>query len=91
MKAPVLQAMSQSGDKFNFLHFTCLWPLDKLKIKNLIASCKKTLLIENNSTAQLGQLLTMVTGFEFDNKLLKYSGRPVYPEEILQKIDNLKL
>ncbi|OGF99052.1 hypothetical protein A2153_01160 [Candidatus Gottesmanbacteria bacterium RBG_16_38_7b] len=89
VKAPILQAMSKFKDKFNYLHFSYLWPLDKIKIKNLLASPKKTLLVENNSHAQLGQLLTMVTGIEFPEKLLKYSGRPLYPEEILDKIDSM--
>src|SRR3989338_4474885 len=86
MKAPILQAMSKFKDKFNYLHFSYLWPLDKIKIKSLLSTFKKTLLVENNSGAQLGQLLTMVTGLEFEKKLLKYSGRPIYPEEILDKI-----
>lgn len=85
-KAPILQAMKDSGGAFNYLHFNHLWPLDKIKIRNILNSLKKTLLVENNSHAQFGQLLTMVTGFEIENKLLKYSGRPIYPEEILEAV-----
>ncbi|MCL4338704.1 2-oxoacid:acceptor oxidoreductase subunit alpha [Patescibacteria group bacterium] len=89
MKGPVLQAMQDCGNKFNYLHFTHLWPLDKEKVSQVLKSLRKTLLVENNSTAQLGQLLQMVTGVELDNKLLKYSGRPVFPEEILARIKEL--
>ena len=89
MKAPILQALKDSPAKFNYLHFNHIWPLDNAKVKNTITSSKKTLLVENNSTAQFGSLLTMVTGVEFENKLLKYSGRPVYPEEILDRIKNI--
>lgn len=85
-KAPILQAMKDSGGAFNYLHFSHLWPLDKIKIRNILKSLKKTLLVENNSHAQFGQLLTMVTGYEIENKLLKYSGRPIYPEEILEAV-----
>ncbi len=89
MKGPVLQAMQDCGNKFNYLHFTHLWPMDKEKVSQVLKNLKKTLLVENNSTAQLGQLLQMVTGVELDNKLLKYDGRPVFPEEILAKIKEL--
>ncbi len=89
MKGPILQAMEDSGNKFNYLHFSYLWPLSKEGLRNLLKNLKKTLLVENNSTAQLGQLLMMVSGIEIKDKLLKYSGRPIYPEEILEKVNQL--
>ncbi|OGG05736.1 hypothetical protein A3D05_00955 [Candidatus Gottesmanbacteria bacterium RIFCSPHIGHO2_02_FULL_40_24] len=90
MKAPVLQAMKESAShKFNLLHFNRLWPLDREKLKLLLSGLKKTLLVENNSQGQLGQLLTMATGVEFDEKLLKFTGRPIYPEEIIAKVNSI--
>lgn len=89
MKAPILQALKDSHEGFNYLHFSRLWPLDSSNIKQLLKGFARILLVENNSQGQLGQLLTMVTGVEFENKLLKYSGRPLYPEEILEKIKSL--
>ena len=86
MKAPILQAMKEANSKFNYLHFNHIYPLDRIKIRDILKALKSTILVENNSTGQLGQLLTMVTGIEFPDKLLKYSGRPLYPEEILDKI-----
>ena len=89
MKARVLQALKGNEDKFNYLHFSYLWPLPYGKLGNLLNSFKSLLLVENNATAQLGQILKMVTGIEIKNKLLKYSGRPIYPEEILTKVNEL--
>ena len=89
MKGPILQAMKESGGSFNYVHFSRLWPLDFGKLKEFLGRFGKFLLIENNSTGQLGQLLTMATGIEFPQKLLKYSGRPVYPHEIMVKIKEL--
>ncbi len=87
MKGPVLQAIKGNESKFNFLHFSYLWPLPKDKLTKLLLSKKSLLLVENNSQGQLGQLLKMVTGVDIGNKLLKYSGRPIYPEEIIKKVD----
>jgi 2-oxoglutarate ferredoxin oxidoreductase subunit alpha len=89
MKGPILQAMRGSEDKFNYLHFSYLWPLPKDELTKLLTSFKKLLLVENNSTAQFGQLLRMVTGIEITDKLLKYSGRPIYPEEVVEKVGEL--
>ena len=89
MKGPVLQAMKVRPEKFNLLHFSYIWPLPKEKIIEILKGLKNTLLVENNSTAQFGQLITMVTGIQIQNKLLKYDGRPIYPEEILEAVDKL--
>lgn len=92
MKGPVLQAMKEWNGKFNLLHFTYIWPLPQKELTEMLKGLNKTLLIENNSTAQLGQLLKMVTGIELENnKLLKYSGRPIYPEEVLEKVKEMKI
>ncbi len=88
MKGPILQAMKESL-KFNYLHFSYLWPLPQDRLSALFKNLKKCLLIENNSTAQLGRLLKMITGLEIENKLLKYSGRPIYPHEVLAKVEEL--
>ena len=89
MKGPILQAMKESGEKFNYLHFSYLWPLPKEKLTKVLKEHKRVLLVENNSTAQLGQILMMTTGIEIKDRLLKYSGRPIYPEEILERVERL--
>ncbi|MBI3379708.1 2-oxoacid:acceptor oxidoreductase subunit alpha [Candidatus Gottesmanbacteria bacterium] len=89
MKGPILEAMKEKEGKFNLLHFSYIWPLPKVKLTEILASLKNTLLVENNSTGQLGQLISMVTGIGIKNKLLKYDGRPIYPEEIIKEVDKL--
>jgi 2-oxoglutarate ferredoxin oxidoreductase subunit alpha len=88
-KGPALQAMQGNESLFNVLHFTYMWPLPAEKITDMLKDIKSPVLVENNSTGQLGQLLKMVTGVEIDKKFLKYSGRPIYPEEILDYINKL--
>ena len=50
---------------------------------------KNILLIENNKTGQLGELVRQETGVEIKNKFLKYDGRPFFREEIVGKINEL--
>lgn len=89
MKAPILQAMKDMKNGFNYIHFTYVWPMPENEMRKLLQGCKKTLLVENNATAQFGQLLSMVTGIQIQNTLLEYSGRPIYPEQICEKVRSL--
>jgi 2-oxoglutarate ferredoxin oxidoreductase subunit alpha len=70
-----------------YLHFTHVHPLSPEKIAPLFAYQKPYLLVENNSTGQFGQLITLTTGFATGHKLLKYDGRPIFMEEVVTAIE----
>lgn len=78
--------LSEKGVKTGFWHFTHVYPLDKEKIKSLFEKDKKYILVENNSWGQFGKLLTMETGVEIENKILRYDGRPITAEYIISKL-----
>lgn len=84
MKQVLLEAM-KFDDRFNFVYFPAVWPLEwdkaaaMLKGKNLIA-------FENNKTAQLKALIAENTGIMIEKEFLKYDGRPFFTEEVLEYV-----
>lgn len=93
-KGPVLQALTDlnfnhKGRAINFLHLTHVWPLNTQAISNILAKTKKRVMIEGNSYGQMALLLREQTGFLMDDMLLKYDGRPFYPEEIIKKLEQI--
>ena len=68
------------------LHFVDLWPLPADTVIPLIEKCQAFFMVENNSTAQLGQLIRTHTGLVHAGAVLKYDGRPFYPTEIESNI-----
>lgn len=88
-KGIVLEAQKQLKDKGTdsaFIHFNHIYPLDIEKVKTLLKENKNYVLVENNSWGQFGKLLTMETGIEIKNKILRYDGRAITPEEIVHKV-----
>jgi 2-oxoglutarate ferredoxin oxidoreductase subunit alpha len=95
-KGPILDALEllppRLRGKVNFLHLNVIWPFPAKLVKaslapvGLLGKSKKMILIENNSTAQLGALIRQETGIEIKEKILKYDGRPFFPEELAEKI-----
>jgi 2-oxoglutarate ferredoxin oxidoreductase subunit alpha len=61
-----------------------LWPMDGERIKTMIEN-KTLILVEQNSTAQLGKLIAQETGIKATRSILKYDGRPFYPDYIMDK------
>lgn len=93
-KGPVLQALSDlnfthKGRSINFLHITHVWPLNTIALSTILSKTRKRIMIEGNSTAQMALLLREQIGVLMDDTLLKYDGRPFYPEEIINKLDQL--
>lgn len=55
-------------------------------IEKFIKSSKHVVLIEGNYTSQLGKLIIQNTGYDIEHKILKYDGRPIYPDEIVEYV-----
>jgi 2-oxoglutarate ferredoxin oxidoreductase subunit alpha len=88
-KGIVLQAqklLKAKGTDSAYIHFNHVYPLDREKILSLFKQNKKYVLVENNSWGQFGKLLTMETGIEIKEKILRYDGRPITPEQIINKL-----
>lgn len=77
----------ENGKDIAYIHFSYLYPLDKMKVKSLLTrGSKNYILVENNNEGQLGRLLQMETGVELKTKILRYDGRPLTVEQLIAKI-----
>lgn len=74
---------NQQPLKINAIHLPCVWPFPKDKFLTLINQSKQTILVEGNSTGQLGQLIAQETGKIIEEKILRFDGRPFYVEDLL--------
>lgn len=87
-KGSILQAIKEFPN-VNYLHITWMNPFPTEAVKITLSSAKKILHIESNFTAQLAGLIKEKTGFEIENKFLKYDGRPFFAEEVSEKIQSM--
>lgn len=91
-KGPILDSLKElnlQGILIRYVHFTHLYPLEENVIKSIIHDENKCILIENNSTGQFGRLLRQETGIYIEKQLLKYDGRPIYKEEIVEYVKKI--
>ncbi len=88
-KGAILEALKEMENKenFAFLQIKGMWPIDT-KIGQIINAFKEKILVENNATAQLEQLLKSQMTVEFTKKILKYDGRPFFPEDIKEALND---
>jgi 2-oxoglutarate ferredoxin oxidoreductase subunit alpha len=72
----------------NFLNITWMSPFPKDTVLSILKKAKRPILVEANLQGQLGDVIAEQTGFFFKEKILKYDGRPFFPEEIVEGIKN---
>ncbi|OGK56496.1 hypothetical protein A3H83_04070 [Candidatus Roizmanbacteria bacterium RIFCSPLOWO2_02_FULL_39_8] len=88
-KGAILEAQKVLASKLiktAFIHFTHVFPMDEKKILPLFEAKKRYILVENNSHGQFGKLLREQTGVVLTEKILKYDGRQLYVEEIVEYV-----
>ncbi|MDY6791139.1 MAG: 2-oxoacid:acceptor oxidoreductase subunit alpha [Thermodesulfobacteriota bacterium] len=76
--------LRQEGKHVGCLNFRDLWPLPSDKVKAALHKVKRFLMVEQNSTAQFGQLIQEQTGLAHSGAILKYDGRPICPNDIVE-------
>ncbi len=84
-----LKLLSEKGVKANMLHFSYLFPVNRKEVRKALAKCVRTVLVENNATAQLAGLLKEYAGVRFDFHMLKYDGRQFFAEQIADGVEAL--
>jgi len=75
--------LNADGCPVNMLHFVDIWPFPAESVAKMLAATKKTIAVENNYTGQIADLIRMSTGHQVAARILKYDGRPLSPEYIL--------
>lgn len=88
-KGPVLEAarlLERDGIKARLLQVVCMSPFPASEVSEILEKSKMAIAVEQNKSAQLASLIREKTGILLDKRILKYSGRPFYPEEICRGV-----
>ncbi|WP_028399058.1 2-oxoacid:acceptor oxidoreductase subunit alpha [Ectobacillus panaciterrae] len=78
-----MERLEQEGMKVNHAHVRLIHPFPKDELLPFVKSAKRVVVVENNATGQLANIMKMNIGYgEKISSLLKYDGNPFLPKEI---------
>ncbi|GEK32492.1 2-oxoacid:acceptor oxidoreductase subunit alpha [Kurthia sibirica] len=84
---PLLDAQ---GIKANHAHIRLLHPFPTMEMKPLMDAAKKIIVVENNATGQLANIIKLnMGGHDKIINLTKYDGTPFLPHELLNRVKEL--
>lgn len=78
--------LEKEGNAVSTVCFNEIWPFPADSADEIFQNGDKTVVIENNATAQLAGLIRRETGYQVDHTILKFDGRPFSPEYIVKRL-----
>jgi 2-oxoglutarate/2-oxoacid ferredoxin oxidoreductase subunit alpha len=78
--------LNNRGQSANLLHLSQLWPFPEAPIVNFLRKAKRVITVESNATGQMARLIRAETGVKADRQVLRFDGRPLTPQYIIDKL-----
>ncbi|WLR43476.1 2-oxoacid:acceptor oxidoreductase subunit alpha [Bacillus carboniphilus] len=86
-----MNRLIEEGLSVNHVHIRLIHPFPNEEVFKEMQKAKKVIVVENNATAQLANLIKMNVGFsEKITSLLKYDGTPFLPSDIYSFVKEFK-
>lgn len=84
------QTLIAQGMKVNHAHIRLIHPFPSKEVQPLVTNAKKVVVVENNATGQLANILKMnVGGHDKVINVLKYDGTPFLPLQLEKQVKEL--
>lgn len=83
---PIKDIIEHEKD-IGYLQYEYIYPLKYERILELHEKGTRLVLVENNQTGEFGKLVKQESGLEIPERLLKYNGRPLFVEDILDFLE----
>ncbi len=84
-KGAILDALKRL-DGWKFVQVSYIVPFPAEQFKEAVDGAKRIVLVENNVTGLLGQIIAENTGIIIEEKILRYDARPFTPSYILRRL-----
>ncbi len=78
--------LNVQGTLANMLHIVDAWPFPAEPTAQMLAAAKRVIAVEGNYSGQMADLIRMATGYQIAGRILKYDGRPLSPEYIINRL-----
>jgi 2-oxoglutarate ferredoxin oxidoreductase subunit alpha len=88
-RGAVLEAaasLRSQGIRAATLHFSQVWPLVPEQFMEHLQEAQRVICVEGNAIGQMARLIRRETGFQIDERILRYDGLPITSEYILRQL-----
>jgi len=86
-----LEKLSEMGYKGSYLHVKMFAPFPARYVRSVLnrVASERVIAIEHNYQAQASMAIKMYTSIDVDRRIVKYTGRPMYLEEVVGAVKKI--
>ncbi len=88
-KGVLMDLLSLTDQRICVIHYNFIWPLKTQRALDMINKAKYAFSVEGNLDSQFTKIFEAESGIKILDKMTKYDGRPIYIEELLEKISQI--
>lgn len=88
-KGVLMDLLNLTDKRICVIHYNYIWPLKTQRALEMINKAKYAFSVEGNLDSQFTKIFEAESGIKILDKMIKYDGRPIYIEELLEKISQI--
>jgi len=89
VKGVVLDAMEEMDEDFGYLHFRCFSPFPFEKVSSHLEESKTVIAVEHSYSPRVSEVVSLNTGYQIEKEVVKFTGRPIYRDELIDSLKNV--
>ncbi|MFW6144918.1 MAG: 2-oxoacid:acceptor oxidoreductase subunit alpha, partial [Candidatus Natronoplasma sp.] len=83
VKGVALDSVDMLDEKIGYLHLRVFSPFPSKEVLTHLKKAEKVMAVEHSHSVQVSDVIRMKTGFEIDSEIVKFTGRPMYLDEVV--------
>ncbi len=89
VKGTALDVIDGSQEDLAYLHIRTFSPFPVDEVIKFIEDRERIISIEHSYSPRISEVISLNTGQQIDNEIVKFTGRPIYRDELIGSIKNI--
>lgn len=89
VKGVVLDAIEEMEEDFGYLHFRCFSPFPTEEVSSYLENKENVIAVEHSYSPRVSEVVRLNTGVRIEKEVVKFTGRPIYRDELIDSLGNI--
>ncbi|MBS3782507.1 MAG: 2-oxoacid:acceptor oxidoreductase subunit alpha [Candidatus Thermoplasmatota archaeon] len=89
VKGAILDAIDEMKEDFGYLHFRCFSPFPAKKVSSILEKSEVVIAVEHSYSPRVSEVVSLKTGYQIEKEVVKFTGRPIYRDELIDSLVNI--
>ncbi len=89
VKGTALDTIEELEEEIGYLHIRMFSPFPEEKVANHLKSVENVIALEHSYSPRVSEVISLNTGYQIDKEVVKFTGRPIYLDELTDSIKNI--